>query len=116
MDNFPLKRGRGRPKGSKNQSKGGISPADPTKFFGMGLGSRLDTSKIGETKIGFMLCARFSFKNLAPDGSPVIILCHNAYPSHTTIPGEFRCPDLDSCLVRWSRAKEQREFQEKERK
>ena len=96
MDNFPLKRGRGRPKGSKNQPA--VNPRQ------------------GETKIGYMLCARFSFKNLAPDGSPVIILCHNAYPSHTTIPGEFRCPDLDSCLVRWSRAKEQREFQEKEKR
>jgi len=100
MDNFPLKRGRGRPKGSKN--------TPPIKSI------RMEVREMarGETKIGHMLCARFSFKNLIGT-EPVIIICHNAYPSHTEIPGKYRCPDLDSCLVRWSRAKEQREFQEK---
>lgn len=108
MDDSPLKRGRGRPKGSKNQPKPGAlkgtaQPRDPFK-----------NPNVGETKIGHMLCARFSFKNLASDGSPVIILCHNAYPSHTTFPGEYRCPDWESCLNRWSRAKEEYEYQKKQ--
>jgi hypothetical protein len=107
MDNFPLKRGRGRPKGSKNAPK-------PGALKGTAIPRNPFKPDIGETKIGHMLCAGFSFKNLAPDGSPVIIICHNAYPSDSEdVPGKYRCPDLDSCLVRWSRAKEQYAFEVK---